>query len=75
MMYRFTNVSIVSYTAKYASSYYGPFRDALDSHPGSLGTNRRLLHPLKFALFKVSEIRRHTSKTLGIVVRHYERLS
>ena len=22
------------YTAKYASSYYGPFRDALDSHPG-----------------------------------------
>mmetsp|Transcript_12843 Transcript_12843/g.20965 ORF Transcript_12843/g.20965 Transcript_12843/m.20965 type:complete len:396 (-) Transcript_12843:87-1274(-) len=30
----FTNVSIVSYTAKYASSYYGPFRDALDSHPG-----------------------------------------
>lgn len=30
----FTNVSIVSYTAKYASSYYGPFRDALGSHPG-----------------------------------------
>lgn len=30
----YTNVSIVSYTAKYASSYYGPFRDALDSHPG-----------------------------------------
>lgn len=30
----YTNVSILSYTAKYASSYYGPFRDALDSHPG-----------------------------------------
>uniref|UniRef100_A0A7S0ZEF1 Delta-aminolevulinic acid dehydratase n=1 Tax=Timspurckia oligopyrenoides TaxID=708627 RepID=A0A7S0ZEF1_9RHOD len=29
----FTNVSIVSYTAKYASAYYGPFRDALDSAP------------------------------------------
>jgi len=29
-----TNVSILSYTAKYASAYYGPFRDALDSHPG-----------------------------------------
>jgi len=26
-------VSIMSYTAKYASSYYGPFRDALDSTP------------------------------------------
>jgi len=30
----FSQVSILAYTAKYASSYYGPFRDALDSHPG-----------------------------------------
>jgi len=30
----FTDVSIMAYTAKYASAYYGPFRDALDSHPG-----------------------------------------
>eukprot|EP00547_Thalassionema_nitzschioides_P002854 CAMPEP_0194222766 /NCGR_PEP_ID=MMETSP0156-20130528/33709_1 /TAXON_ID=33649 /ORGANISM="Thalassionema nitzschioides, Strain L26-B" /LENGTH=403 /DNA_ID=CAMNT_0038953693 /DNA_START=37 /DNA_END=1248 /DNA_ORIENTATION=+ len=30
----FTDVSILSYTAKYASAFYGPFRDALDSHPG-----------------------------------------
>jgi len=30
----FTDVSILAYTAKYASAYYGPFRDALDSHPG-----------------------------------------
>lgn len=28
-----TDVSIMSYTAKYASSFYGPFRDALDSAP------------------------------------------
>ena len=28
-----TQVSIMSYTAKYASSFYGPFRDALDSAP------------------------------------------
>ncbi len=27
------NVSIMSYTAKYASAFYGPFRDALDSAP------------------------------------------
>ena len=27
------NVAILSYTAKYASAYYGPFRDALDSAP------------------------------------------
>jgi len=29
----FTNVSIMSYTAKYASAFYGPFRDALNSAP------------------------------------------
>jgi porphobilinogen synthase len=29
----FTEVSILSYTAKYASAFYGPFRDALDSAP------------------------------------------
>lgn len=29
----FSHVSIMSYTAKYASSFYGPFRDALDSAP------------------------------------------
>ena len=31
----YTNVSIMSYTAKYASAFYGPFRDALDSAPKS----------------------------------------
>jgi porphobilinogen synthase len=29
----YTNVSILAYSAKYASAYYGPFRDALDSAP------------------------------------------
>ncbi len=29
----FTNTSIMAYTAKYASAFYGPFRDALDSAP------------------------------------------
>jgi len=29
----YENVSILSYTAKYASAYYGPFRGALDSAP------------------------------------------
>ncbi len=29
----FTNTAIFSYAAKYASSFYGPFRDALDSAP------------------------------------------
>ncbi|MDF2569202.1 MAG: hemB [Sporomusa sp.] len=29
----FSDVSIMSYAAKYASAYYGPFRDAADSSP------------------------------------------
>ncbi len=29
----YKDVSIMSYTAKYASAFYGPFRDALDSAP------------------------------------------
>ncbi|MBK8044559.1 MAG: porphobilinogen synthase [Haliscomenobacter sp.] len=31
----FTQTGIMAYTAKYASAYYGPFRDALDSAPKS----------------------------------------
>jgi len=30
----FTGTGIMAYSAKYASSFYGPFRDALDSAPG-----------------------------------------
>lgn len=33
--YNFQDVSIMSYTAKYASAFYNPFRDALDSAPKS----------------------------------------
>src|SRR5690606_10371445 len=29
----YTDVAILAYTAKYASAFYGPFRDALDSAP------------------------------------------
>ncbi|MEM9985548.1 MAG: porphobilinogen synthase [Bacteroidota bacterium] len=32
--YNFPNVGIMAYSAKYASAFYGPFRDALDSAPG-----------------------------------------
>ena len=33
----FTDVGILSYAAKYASSFYGPFRSALDSAPKDMG--------------------------------------
>ncbi len=32
--YDFPDVGIMAYSAKYASAFYGPFRDALDSAPG-----------------------------------------
>ena len=33
----YSHVGIISYTAKYASAYYGPFREALDSAPRAAG--------------------------------------
>jgi porphobilinogen synthase len=41
-----THVSIMSYTAKYASAYYGPFRDALASAPKP-GEAHRIIPPNK----------------------------
>lgn len=38
----FTEVSIMAYTAKYASAFYGPFRDALDSAPRA-GESHRVI--------------------------------
>ena len=35
----FQNVGIMSYSAKYASAFYGPFRDALDSAPKEADAN------------------------------------
>ncbi len=32
----FTDTGIMSYSAKYASAFYGPFRDALDSAPANM---------------------------------------
>eukprot|EP00238_Polyblepharides_amylifera_P009891 CAMPEP_0196582988 /NCGR_PEP_ID=MMETSP1081-20130531/41558_1 /TAXON_ID=36882 /ORGANISM="Pyramimonas amylifera, Strain CCMP720" /LENGTH=404 /DNA_ID=CAMNT_0041903733 /DNA_START=55 /DNA_END=1269 /DNA_ORIENTATION=+ len=42
----FTNVSIMSYTAKYASAFYGPFREALASAPRP-GSEGRVIPPNK----------------------------
>lgn len=42
---KFHNVGIMSYSAKYASSFYGPFRDALDSAPGFGDKNTYQMNP------------------------------
>lgn len=38
----FTNTAILSYAVKYASAFYGPFRDAAHSSPGNSGTVPRM---------------------------------
>ena len=43
-----TETALMSYTAKYASAYYGPFRDALDSAP-----RRREGVPIKKATYQM----------------------
>ncbi|MTI67347.1 MAG: porphobilinogen synthase [Firmicutes bacterium] len=41
----YTDVSIMSYSAKYASSFYGPFRDAADSAPSFGDRNTYQMDP------------------------------
>ena len=50
--HNFSHTSIMSYTAKYASAFYGPFRDALDSAPkkGDKKTYQMDYHNRKEAL-------------------------
>jgi porphobilinogen synthase len=42
------NVAILSYTAKYASAFYGPFREALDSAPVERRMCRRTRRPTRW---------------------------
>lgn len=41
----FSHVSLMSYTAKYASAFYGPFRDALNSAPKQGGKKTYQMNP------------------------------
>ena len=52
----FHHTGIMSYSAKYASSFYGPFRDALDSAPGfgDKKTYQMDFHNRKEALIETS---------------------
>ncbi|WP_257263576.1 porphobilinogen synthase, partial [Endozoicomonas sp. ONNA2] len=44
----YTNTRILAYSAKYASNYYGPFRDAVDS-AGNLGKSNKFSFQMDFA--------------------------
>jgi len=45
---RFTNCAIMSYAAKYASNFYGPFREAADSAPKDAGPKDRKSYQMDF---------------------------
>jgi porphobilinogen synthase len=44
----YTDVSIMAYTAKYASAFYGPFREALDSNPRFGDKNTYQMNPANY---------------------------
>ena len=51
----FVNTAILAYSAKYASSYYGPFRDAVGS-AGNLGNSDEALHECALDLAEGADI-------------------
>jgi len=50
-----SRVGILAYTAKYASAYYGPFREALDSSPSGEAGSDRSTYQMDFRNGKESE--------------------
>jgi Delta-aminolevulinic acid dehydratase len=57
----YQHVSIMSYTAKYASAFYGPFRDALASAPKPGQAHRRI--PTNKKEYQASPPRNHQPNT------------
>ena len=64
---RFPDVGILSYSAKYASSFYGPFRDALDSAPG-FGDKKTYQMDFANRLEALSESQRDVAEGADIVM-------
>ncbi len=63
----FPNVGIMSYSVKYASNYYGPFRDALDSTPGFGDKKTYQMNPAN-ALEGLSEVERDIEEGADIIM-------
>ena len=63
----FKNVGILAYSVKYASAYYGPFRDALDSAPGFGDKKTYQMNPSN-ASQGLSEVRRDIQEGADIIM-------
>lgn len=63
----YVDVGILSYSIKYASSYYGPFRDALDSAPGFGDKKTYQMNPANVSA-GMSEVERDIEQGADIVM-------
>ncbi len=63
----FKNTGIMSYSAKYASSFYGPFRDVLDSTPG-FGDKKTYQMNIANSQEALSEVERDIEEGADIVM-------
>jgi len=61
------NTGIMSYTAKYASCFYGPFRDALDSAPGFGDKKTYQMNPAN-RLEAIKEVRMDVEEGADIIM-------
>jgi porphobilinogen synthase len=61
------NTGIMSYAAKYASCFYGPFRDALDSAPGFGDKKTYQMNPAN-RLEAIKEVRMDTEEGADIIM-------
>jgi len=63
----YTNTGIMSYAAKYASAFYGPFRDALDSAPGFGDKKTYQMNPANLSS-AINEIEADVSEGADIIM-------
>lgn len=63
----FKELAIMSYSVKYASSFYGPFREAADSAPTS-GDRKQYQMDYRFSIDAVSEVRSDIEEGADIVI-------
>ena len=63
----FSELAIMSYSVKYASSFYGPFRDAADSAPAH-GDRKQYQMDYRFSIDAVSEARSDLEEGADIVI-------
>jgi len=63
----FKELAIMSYSVKYASSFYGPFREAADSAP-THGDRKQYQMDYRFSIDAVSEVRSDLAEGADIVI-------